>query len=109
MLDEQRAVPSNKERGERDRESEDYKADYFDIQQQFSRQKQLWSQKLQALYLLKRTMKTQHEVEMAKLEEEWSGKLSKEINARDQKIVLYEQDLNLAHKHLREVRCDIHS
>ena len=90
-----------------DSKSEDYKARLFDVQQQFSRQKQIWSQKLQAFDLLKRTMKTQYEGEMMKLEEEYSDKissLSKEMDAKDQKVALYEQDLELARKHLREVR-----
>ena len=52
-------------------------------------------------------MKTQYEGEMIKLEEEYSDKissLSKEMDAKDQKVALYEQDLELARKHLREVR-----
>ena len=55
-------------------------------------------------------MKTQYEGEMMKLEEECSYKLSnvsKEMNSKDQKIALYEQDVQLARKHLREVRYGI--
>ena len=107
ILIEQRAIASNRKSSDPVGEREDYKARFFDVQQQFSKQKQIWSQKLQAFDLLKRTMKTQYEGEMMKMEEECSDKLSnlsKEMNANNQKIAQYEQDLQLARKHLQKVR-----
>ena len=48
LLDELRAIAKNRKSGDPDSESEDYKARFFDVRQQFSRQKQVWSQKQQA-------------------------------------------------------------